>query len=311
VPATIPFYLDRNDFDAADGGFLGFRSTSPDPQSEFSESHLPPIGGELAELEPVVDENPIVTFAGDPPTGIFGPVRDFVEDIPARVARVFTPSGETSPSEIIPAPLRPAVGGELAEIDFESLNPADTTTPNGDSIVPLSLFDTLIQGFETITGIDLPFIGLDFDKDGGGRINFTSPTLQQQQAAVNPVNEPFAPTLAQNGTSVSGGRGCGCVIPKAAGMKISDITCRASQFIGRRISSRTINSMVREIGFEKARGALGLSVAQLGSVVAQRSRRRSRGITAADKRTSLRTLRSVKSLNKAFGIHSHSRTRKK
>lgn len=202
------------------------------------------------------------------------------------------------------------IGGELAEVDAEILNPADTQIPNEETIVPFTLFDTIVQGVETLFGIDLPFIGIDKQPDRGG--TFTSPTVQTF-AARQPGGSVFEPaangTVAATFQSTSGS--CGCVIPKAAGMKISDITCSASQFIGRRISSRTINSMVREIGFEKARGALGLSVQQLGSVVAHRSRRRSRGITAADKRTSLRTLRSVKSLNKAFGIHSHRSTKKK
>ncbi len=174
--------------------------------------------------------------------------------------------------------------------------------------MPFTLFDTIVQGVETLFGVDLPFIGIDKQPDRGG--TFTSPQIQTFAA-----RQPGVPQFESGTTSTAavfgGSNGCGCVIPKAAGMRISDITCTASQFIGRRISSRTINSMVREIGFEKARGALGLSVQQLGSVVAHRSRRRSRGITAADKRTSLRTLRSVKSLNKAFGIHSHRSTKKK
>jgi len=178
----------------------------------------------------------------------------------------------------------------------------------------LETFNKVIGGIETLFGIDLPFIGIDQRQERIG--TFTSPEVQTVSRLApggGMFEAPFedvsgvAPVIS----TVSGGNGCGCVIPKAPGMKISDITCRASQFIGRRISSRTINSMVREIGFERTRGALGLGVAQLGSVVAHRSRRRSRGITAADKRTSLRTLRSVKSLNKAFGIHSHRSTRKK
>mgnify|MGYP000211720625 CR=1 FL=1 len=75
---------------------------------------------------------------------------------------------------------------------------------------------------------------------------------------------------------------------------------RASAFIGTRISSARVLTLVRDLGLAAAAAALGLTAVEVAQIIAAKPRRRRRGITAAQLATTKATIRRVHSINHAI-----------
>ena len=71
---------------------------------------------------------------------------------------------------------------------------------------------------------------------------------------------------------------------------ISALLARASGAIGKRMSARTVRSLINSLGLTAAAAALGLSVEEAAQIFAAAPRRRRRGITARDISTTKRVI---------------------
>lgn len=91
----------------------------------------------------------------------------------------------------------------------------------------------------------------------------------------------------------------GAIVPAARTM-IQGLLSLATATIGKRVTSASVLSLVRELGLVSAAAALGLSAVEVAQIIAAKPRRRRRGITAAQIATTRRTIRKVTSIQRAL-----------
>ena len=78
-------------------------------------------------------------------------------------------------------------------------------------------------------------------------------------------------------------------VPIVRGL-IGALLARASSAIGKRMSARTVRSLISSLGLTAAAAALGLSVEEAAQIFAAAPKRRRRGITARDISTTKRVI---------------------
>ena len=140
-------------------------------------------------------------------------------------------------------------------------------------------------------------------------IPFIAASVIPRPAAIMPVSfdtqlgpiDPFGP-FTETVQAGSGVQQVALIRPgmmggmAAARGAIAAMLKLASAKIGRRITRSSVVSLVKRIGLQAAALALGLSVAEMASIVASAPARRARGISASDVKRTKRTLRKINSI---------------
>jgi hypothetical protein len=86
------------------------------------------------------------------------------------------------------------------------------------------------------------------------------------------------------------------LVAGGAAALIRSLLARASAFLGRQVSASRVLALVREVGIVAAAAALGLTAIEVAQILAVQPRRRRRGISASNIRTTKRVLRTVHSI---------------
>lgn len=202
----------------------------------------------------------------------------------------------------------PTASGEtsFAGTDIQNLPPGPGTSPGVQVSLTSDILPIDLGGGQPV-GFSLAGLGQQLVSDIG--IPFLASQILPRTPAIIPVAsvgprvpiDPFGPFPDPVTGRTVGAQQTALVAPMLGGLRaarqgISALLSLAGAKIGRRITRSNAVGLVKRIGLEAAAIALGLSIAEMATVVASAPTRRARGISASDVKRTKRTLRKINSI---------------